>query len=232
MSIDAEALGLGIFLCSCPQPLGGDIHERQSSKNGEKMSADDNGLRIAVIKGSVRPGNYTGMAVDLVVEELREKGVEVDVIDPVGMDLKLPGMGDSRSADELQELIAKATGVVLATPEYHGSYSAAIKLVIENMGFPSKLAGKPVALLGVAAGQIGAIKALEHLRSVASHVGAIVLPGPVSVAGVQDAFAEDGRCLDARVEKRVRALATNLLDYIHESVCPRATLEAFVRERA
>ena len=69
------------------------------------MSADDNGLRIAVIKGSVRPGNYTGMAVDLVVEELREKGVEVDVIDPVGMDLKLPGMGDSRSADELQELI-------------------------------------------------------------------------------------------------------------------------------
>ena len=195
------------------------------------MDTDKKGLRIVVVKGSVRSGNYTGMAADLVVDELHNKGVEVDVVDPIGMDLKLPGAGDSSSADELQEIIGRATGIVLATPEYHGSYSAAIKLVIENMGFPSVMAGKPVALLGVAAGQIGAIKALEHLRSVASHVGGIVLPGPVSVAGVQDVFAEDGRCTDARVEKRVRALAANLLDYIHESICPRATLEAFVRNR-
>lgn len=39
-----------------------------------------------------------------------------------------------------------------------------IKLVIENLGFPSPLAAKPVALLGVAAGQIGAIKSLESLQ--------------------------------------------------------------------
>ena len=64
------------------------------------------------------------------------------------------------------------------------------KLIIENLGFPSVLATKPVALLGVAAGQIGAIKSLEQLRSVLSHVGAIVLPGPVSVAGVQGVFDE------------------------------------------
>ncbi|MFQ5802331.1 MAG: hypothetical protein ACE5JQ_05465 [Candidatus Methylomirabilales bacterium] len=41
-----------------------------------------------------------------------------------------------------------------------------IKLVIKNMGFPSVLVGNPVALLRVAAGAIGVIKALEHLRSV------------------------------------------------------------------
>ena len=48
--------------------------------------------------------------------------------------------------------------------------------MIENMGFPSVLAGKPVSLLGVAAGRIGAIKSLESLRGVCSHIGAIVLP--------------------------------------------------------
>ncbi|MGY8823672.1 MAG: NADPH-dependent FMN reductase [Candidatus Latescibacterota bacterium] len=91
------------------------------------MSADDNGLRIAVIKGSVRPGNYTGMAVDLVVEELREKGVEVDVIDPVGMDLKLPGMGDSRSADELQELIcAVSTPAMLSLSDCIAGVAASL----------------------------------------------------------------------------------------------------------
>jgi len=86
--------------------------------------------------------------------------------------------------DKLQQQVSDATGVIFATPEYHGSYSSVIKLVIEQLGFPSVLSGKPIALLGVAAGSIGAIKALEHLRSVCSHVGAIVLPGPVSVAAV------------------------------------------------
>ena len=188
---------------------------------------------IVVVKGSVRPGNYTGMAVDLVADELRKmEGISIEVVDPIGMDLKLPGTGDSGSAERLQELVEGATGVILSTPEYHGSYSAAIKLVIENMGFPSALAGKPVGLLGVAAGQIGAIKALEHLRSVASHVGAIVLPGPVSIAGVQDTFDEEGKCLDEHVEKRVRELATHLVDYIHENICPRVALEAMVRAEA
>jgi len=101
--------------------------------------------------------------------------------------------------------------------------------VIENLGFPSALAGKPVALLGVAAGEIGAIKTLEQLRGVCSHVGAIVLPGPVSVARVQSVFDENGRCLDERVEKRIRSVATTLNDYIHQNICPAIALEAMVR---
>ena len=196
------------------------------------MDAEGN-YTIVAVRGSVRPGNYTNMALDLVVDGLeKEEGIGVRVVDPATLDLPLPGLGDSTSAEELQALVGEATGVVLSTPEYHGSYSSAIKLVIENMGFPSALSGKPVALLGVAAGQIGAIKALEHLRSVASHVGAIVLPGPVSIAGVQDVFGEDGRCLDEHIEKRIRELATHLLDYIHENICPRVALEAMVREAA
>ena len=58
-------------------------------------------------------------------------------------------------------MIRRSTGVVLATPEYHGSFSSVMKLMIENLGFPSVLAGKSVALLGVAGGSIGAIKSLE-----------------------------------------------------------------------
>ena len=190
-------------------------------------------IGIALVQGSVRPGNYTAKVLALVAAELAAKpAVRVDIIDPTDADLPLPGTGvDSPRAEEFAATVRAATGVVLATPEYHGSYSSVIKLVLENLGFPSALAGKPVALLGVAAGQIGAVKALEHLRSVCSHVGAIVLPGSVSVAGVQQAFDEEGRCLDGAVEKRIRALATSLTDYIEESVCPRHCTEEFVRQR-
>ena len=102
-------------------------------------------------------------------------------------------------------------------------------MTIENMGFPSALAGKPVALLGVAAGQIGAIKSLEQLRSVCSHVGAIVLPGPISVARVQEVFDEQGNCLDHKVESQIRSLAKTLLHYIDQNICPRVNLESIVR---
>jgi len=107
-----------------------------------------------------------------------------------------------------------------------------LKLMIENLGFPSAMAGKPVALLGVASGRIGAIKSLEQLRGVCSHVGSIVLPGPVSVAGVNKIFDEEGHCLDESTEKRVRGVATNLLHYLQQNVCPRMALEALVREQS
>ena len=196
------------------------------------MARDESGIRIILITGSVRPANYTGKAAALVIDELQQQtGVTAQLIDPRELELHLPGVtGDSSHAERLRSDVEAATGVILATPEYHGSYSAATKLVIENLGFPSVLAGKPVALLGVAAGTIGALKALEHLRSVCSHVGAIVLPGPVSVAGVQQVFDEQGRCRDEQVEKRIRGVATNLLHYIQESVCPRVALERMVRE--
>ena len=197
------------------------------------MNEPERGIRIAIVKGSVRPGNFTSKAVAYLEDEFEGRGVDVDVIDPAELNLSLPGMpaGDSR-ADELQSWIKEATGVVLATPEYHGTFSSVMKLTIENMGFPSVLAGKPIALLGVAAGRIGAIKALEHLRCVASHVGGLVLPGPVSVAGVRGYFDDKGQINDPAVEASVRGVATSLLDYINQHVCPGKCLEQMVREAA
>ncbi len=188
-------------------------------------------IEIVTILGTTRPGNFTAKALALVADELRQQPrVNVTEINPRAMQLLFPGEpGESRDSQLLQSTVQKATGVVLATPEYHGSFAAMMKLIIENLGFPSILAGKPVALLGVAAGQIGAIKSLEQLRSVCSHIGAIVLPGPVSIAEVQGLFDESGRCLEERIEKRIRGLATNLLDYIHDSICPRVALEQMVR---
>lgn len=190
------------------------------------------GIRIVAIPGSVRPGNFTGKALALVEDEIRkDPSLRLDVFDPAALALPLPGTdGGSAGAAALRQAVSAATGIILATPEYHGSYSSVIKLVIENLGFPSVLAGKPVALLGVAAGQIGAIKALEHLRSVCSHIGAVVLPGSVSVARVQDLFDEQGRCRDEATERRIRSVATTLLDYIRRNICPGVALEEMARQ--
>jgi len=196
------------------------------------MEHSDQPVRVAILIGSVRPGNYTSKAAAVVADELqRQPRVEVVVVHPEQFHLALPGMpGPDSRAGELQQLVAAASAVVLATPEYHGTFSAAIKLVIENLGFPSALAGKPVALLGVAAGSIGAIKSIEALRGVVSHVGGLPLPMPVSLAHVQKLFDDHGAIQDAAAEKLLRGLAHSVLDYLRRAVCPAITLERLLRE--
>ncbi len=188
-------------------------------------------IRIAAILGTDRPGNYTGHALRLMVERLATRGsVEVDLLDPADGALPFPGGQQAGGWEmELKEAVSQADGVLIATPEYHGSFSARLKLMIENLGFPSALRNKPVALLGVAAGRIGAIKSLEHLRSVCGHVGALVLPGAVSVAQVRQAFDRDGRCTDAEVERRLDQLAASFVTFLERHLCACTSSEEVAR---
>ena len=196
------------------------------------MAQHEDGPKVVIIDGSVRPGNYTRKAVALVVDEFRKHpGFRVKEINPAELNLPFPGTDpNSPSAKALQEEVKSATAVIFATPEYHGSFSSVTKLVIENLGFPSVLAGKPVALLGVAAGSIGATKSLEHLRGVCSHVGAVVLPLATSVANVQRVFNAEGRVLEPAVEKMIRNVATNVVNYVSRNICPGIALERIIRE--
>jgi FMN reductase len=171
------------------------------------------------------------MASALVADELRKHPkVNLEVINLGDLKLDPPGINpQSHDAKRLQNAVTGATAIVFATPEYHGSFSSVVKLAIENLGFPSVLAGKTIALLGVAAGTIGAIKSLEHLRGVLAHVGAIVLPLLTSIPNVQSVFDAQGHLLEPKLEPVIRGVATQLMQYIEHTVCPRVTLEALLR---
>jgi NAD(P)H-dependent FMN reductase len=189
---------------------------------------------IVGISGTNRPGNYTSRALEVTLDELRKADptARVELADGREYQLGWPGSPPTADAQRLQGLLRDASGVVLATPEYHGTFAAFTKLVIENLGYPSLLKSKPVALLGVAAGRIGAIKSVEHLRGVLAHVGALVIPGSISVAGIQTAFDKStGAIADAGTEEALRGLGRALVSFMKEYVCPRYVLEAQVREQ-
>ena len=109
---------------------------------------------VAAVIGSVREGNYTSKAVHLLADEFATSYPEVtsDIVDPRQLYLPASGLDEEGDAQKVRDILNPATAVVLATPEYHRSYSSVIKLVIENLGFPSGLSGKPVAMPGVAVG--------------------------------------------------------------------------------
>jgi len=187
---------------------------------------------IVTVSGSSRPDSFTAKALAVVNAELGKSDFEVVAFEAASLRLDFPGRPGTPDAARLRSAVEQAAGVVLATPEYHGGMSAMMKLCIENLGFPSAMAGKPVALLGVAAGRIGAIKSIEQMRGVCGHIGALVVPGAISIAGVQGAFDAEGRCTDERTEAALRGLASGLLAFMHDYVCPKFIMEAMVRDEA
>lgn len=184
---------------------------------------------IVCISGTSRPDNYTSRALAVVVDELETLGERHTVFDARDMVLAFPGQPVTADAKRMTESVQQASGVIIASPEYHGSICANTKLIIENLEFPSSLAGKPVGLAGVAAGRIGAIKSLEQLKGVCSHVGAIVVPGAVSIAGVRGAFDEQGNCTDEVAVEALRKVARAMASFLDDYVCPRFQLEEMVR---
>ncbi len=191
-------------------------------------------MKIATILGSLNKNGSCAHALNIIHDEFRKSGdIEIITIVPNGFTLPFPGQSLTNSdEDKLQKLISEADGIIITTPEYHGTFSSIVKLIIENLGYPSVLSGKAVSLLGVAGGSIGAIKSLEHLRSVCSHIGAIVLPGPVSIPNVHSVFDTEGNCLDKKVEKRLRTFAVELVTYTEKHICPEHALEEQVREKS
>lgn len=176
-------------------------------------------LTIAVLIGSVRPKSNTGKAALVLAEALAATGrVIVDVIDPRALALAVPGVeGQTVIEASLQAMLrARVTAskaVVIITPEYDGSYSAITKIMIECLGYPSVLAGKPVTAFGVASGRIGAVRAIDHLRGVLFNIGALVLPRSPSIAQVHKCFDDAGVCLDAVVAAEIRATAAEVVRY-------------------
>lgn len=175
--------------------------------------------RVTILLGSLRAGSNSARIAALVGDGLRSQGADVEIVDPRQLDLKVPGHPAAAAENEalgvrLKAQVAASDAVVLVTPEYDGSYSAVLKILIEHLGYPSALQGKPVALIGVASGAIGALKALEHLRGICLHIGALVMPTERSFGVAHRLFDADGACKDSDTEAASAAYAEEVLAFV------------------
>lgn len=154
------------------------------------------GRDICILVGSIRDDSYSLKIAGILAAKLAANGHRPTIVDPRILKLGIPHHPDERNTGEvsssLQQLIVASTSVIFITPEYDGSYSAVSKILVEHLGYPSALCGKPVSIVGVATGRIGAHRAIEHLRAVLLHIGAIVYPPCLSFAEVHKHFTNTG----------------------------------------
>ena len=72
------------------------------------MAAETGSIRIVVISGSARPGNYTAKATALLVDELKKHPeVSGELIDPSRLHLPIPGTvtGVAAATEEIQRQV-------------------------------------------------------------------------------------------------------------------------------
>lgn len=158
--------------------------------------------RILGISGSLREGSHnTGLL--RAAARVLPPGVELEVFDGLRELPPYDADRDVQPADpavaRLREAIARADGVVIATPEFNGSIPGVLKNALDwaSRPFPDNaLRGKPVAVMGASTGLFGAVWAQAETRKVLGIIGADVIDRELPVGQAEAAFAEDGGLLD------------------------------------
>ncbi|MEH7361954.1 MULTISPECIES: NADPH-dependent FMN reductase [Priestia] len=130
-------------------------------------------MNILIINGSPRETGRTTQ----VTRELH-KSYQSSFLDLSQLSLPIftgePHQYEIEEVKVLTEAIEKADGILLATPEYHGAMSGALKNAFDFLN-SAYFAHKPVALVAVSGGGKGGINALNNLRTVTRALYANVL---------------------------------------------------------
>jgi FMN reductase len=171
-------------------------------------------VKIVAIAGSLRPDSTSQMALNLAAQRVEALGAEVEVLDLRKMKLPFCDGGDEYpdypDVKRLQEAFSRADGIILATPEYHGSVSGVLKNALDLMSF-DQLSGKVAGLISVLGGQPNS-NALNDLRIILRWVHAWCIPEQVAIGQSWKAFSPEGKLLDEKLSQRFDQFAQSLVD--------------------
>ncbi|NUP99115.1 MAG: NAD(P)H-dependent oxidoreductase, partial [Armatimonadetes bacterium] len=118
-------------------------------------------LRVVGLVGSLRSGSFTRAVVELALVGAAELGAETTLMDLNEFRLSFCGLTPEHPEEvqRLRDLTRAAHGIILGSPEYHGSYSGVLKNALDLMSF-EEFEGKMLGLVGVGGGALGAAGAL------------------------------------------------------------------------
>ena len=189
------------------------------------MSEKQSTIHVAGISGSLRAGSYTRRSVESALLGAAESGAETRLIDLNDYNLVFRAGKDEAGfppdVARLREEVKQADGIILGTPEYHGSLSGVLKNALDLMGF-DEFEGKMIGLVGVSGGRMGAFDALNTLRNIGRALHAWVIPEQASVPEAWKVFTGDGRIADPELEKRLREVGRQVARFARLHKCETA----------
>jgi FMN reductase len=171
-------------------------------------------VKIVGITGSLRQGSYSALALQQAIERIKALGAETEILDLRTMNLPFCDGGDEYpnypDVEKLRATVKAADGLILATPEYHGSVSGVMKNALDLMSF-EHLSGKVSGLISVLGGQSNS-NALNDLRVILRWVHGWVIPEQIAIGQAWNVFDKQGKLTDAKLAERLDAFAQSLVE--------------------
>ncbi len=173
-------------------------------------------LRIPVLVGSVRRGRHSIRVARFASDRLARAGVDAPLLDLAEINLPImeerlhmrddPPPGLAGFADSIRT----ADGVVVVSPEYHGSMPGVLKNALDYIR--GEWRRKPVGIVTVSSGSFGGVLVHNHLQLLLLRVGALPVAG-MPVSNVAASFGAEGEPLEKRYEANFGRFLKTLLWY-------------------
>jgi NAD(P)H-dependent FMN reductase len=181
--------------------------------------------KLLAFAGSLRKSSYNLMLAQVAAAGAQAAGAEVKVISlkdypmPVYDQDWFDEHGFPESVLQLKALLKEHDGFLIASPEYNGSISGALKNAIDwaSRSEPGEaplalscFKGKTAAIMATSPGGLGGLRGLSHLREILEGIGVLVIPEQKAVPAAMNVFSDAGELTDGGQKEAIAAIGERL----------------------
>ncbi|SPE40084.1 NADPH-dependent FMN reductase [Candidatus Sulfopaludibacter sp. SbA3] len=180
--------------------------------------------KVLVFAGSTRLDSFHRKLALEAVAALRAAGAEATFADLRDYPMPLydgdveAAQGLPSNARAFKELVKAHNAIVIASPEYNGSFPALVKNAIDWISRPEgdethllAFRGKKAALLSTSPGPGGGQRGLRHLRELLEMIGVHVIAGQLTIPKAFEAFDAAGRLARPQDREQLRRVIEGLV---------------------
>ncbi len=188
-------------------------------------------IRILALAGSIVSTCFNRRLLDLSLEEAKMQGAEITFMDL--HETRFPHFSfddETRSglpdvARTLKRHLRTHQGLLVAAPEFNGSFCSTLKAAIDWGTRPDpddpeagNFQGKIGAVLSASKWDHAGLRGLGHLRTVLSCVGVTLIPATVSMPHAREAFTEDWETKNPYYGREARRVGRELVEAVKRFV--------------
>ncbi|MCF6352071.1 MAG: NAD(P)H-dependent oxidoreductase [Cyclobacteriaceae bacterium] len=174
--------------------------------------------KVYIISGTNRQQAVSLQVAKVYQKEFDELGVKAEIIDlqKLPADYLFSGLyenaGKGDVSVDFRAKMKEGKKFVFVIAEYNGSFPGVLKAFIDGLEFPDSFTNKKCALVGLSAGEQGAVLAMSHLTDILNYCGAHVLAKKPKLASI-GANMQNGIITNERYIKHIKLQVQQLLDF-------------------
>jgi NAD(P)H-dependent FMN reductase len=166
--------------------------------------------KILGVVGSLQKESFTRQAVQYLLEQSKILGAEIQIVDLLNNPLPIFNPDERNHSEylKIREKVSWANGIILGSPDYHGSMSGAMKNFLDY--FWKEFAGK---LFGyVCASHEKGLTAMDQMRTSVRQCYGWSLPYGISITK-EDFDSPTGSVKNPKMKQRLDLMAYDLCTY-------------------